>query len=106
MNLTITKERILETAKKFPESKDALKSKRKGESMLRNLFVVLSVVTLLLVSGCQESTYKDVHKRYEIVVLDECEYIVWRSDGHNSGGNFSQYLIVHKGNCSNPVHKK
>lgn len=76
---------------------------------MKNLFAILSVITLLFISGCQEKILPpagDMSKKYEVVVIDSCEYIRWLSSGSNSGGTTRQDMLIHKGNCSNPVHKK
>jgi hypothetical protein len=38
---------------------------------------------------------------YTIVVIDSCEYIMTSIGGYSTGT-----LLVHKGNCKNPYHKR
>lgn len=35
------------------------------------------------------------------VIIDGCEYLVWRNNRHNG-----QILLCHKGNCKSEIHKK
>ncbi|NNC95364.1 MAG: hypothetical protein HKN92_07350 [Chitinophagales bacterium] len=37
----------------------------------------------------------------EILVIDECEYIVYKEKDE---GNYAYGYMAHKGNCSNPIH--
>jgi hypothetical protein len=46
------------------------------------------------------NTLKDGYISYEIVTIDECEYILGHDNGVYNGG----FFLTHKGNCKNPIH--
>jgi hypothetical protein len=45
--------------------------------------------------------YRDVTIRYNIIIIDGCEYLVG-STNNTYGG----YFLTHKGNCKNPLHEQ
>lgn len=82
--------------------------------MKRVVFLALMAVALCLFSilmccSCEEnkdlideSKIGPVNGSYEIVRIDDCQYISFKM---YTWGNWTAGLI-HKGNCDNPIHSK
>lgn len=85
--------------------------------MKKHLFIC-AVIALGLLTGCEEKAPKEVDTKVEqeaemsikqvaredveVVVIDGCEYIIYKeTNGNNQGYGF----MAHKGNCKNPIHK-
>lgn len=72
---------------------------------MKNLFVALFAVLFLGV-GCSPPVFDNRQKtgsKYDIVTIDNCEYI----EVDFVGGAYSRcYSLTHKGNCKNPIHRK
>jgi hypothetical protein len=69
----------------------------------------LFIAALLILSSC-EPAVKDATKpikdsgheeTYNVVNIDGCQYIIFYGWYSNSNT-----MIVHKGNCNNPIHNK
>jgi hypothetical protein len=64
--------------------------------------LLLATLLIGMMGGCTESNTKErkiIQSEngylFEIVTFDSCEYLI----------NLSRGNTVHKGNCSNPIHK-
>lgn len=70
---------------------------------------ILVVLAVILFTSCSDQgilTSESINdlevlkKNYKVVVLDECEYIIYDfSSGYGGYG-----YMAHKGNCKNPIH--
>lgn len=85
--------------------------------MKKRLFIC-AVIALGILTGCEEKAPKEVDTRVEreaemsikqvaledveVVVIDGCEYIIYKE---TSGSNQGYGFMAHKGNCKNPIHK-
>lgn len=84
---------------------------------MRNTLLICAICTLGLLIGCEKETEQEndaeveelvklslreaAHEHVEIVVIDGCEYILYKETGNqNQGYGF----MAHKGNCKNPIH--
>lgn len=78
---------------------------------------VTVLISLVAVFGCTKyepngivnKTYRDTPVKeivsgvnYQVVKIDECEYILGTDNGSYNGG----YFLTHKGNCTNPLHQR
>ncbi|MBF0235206.1 MAG: hypothetical protein HQK65_19560 [Desulfamplus sp.] len=85
---------------------------------MKNRLLISTIIALGLLTGCEEKTPKEVDTKVEqeaemsikqvtredveVVVIDGCEYIIYKeTNGNNQGYGF----MAHKGNCKNPIHK-
>lgn len=66
---------------------------------MKNILIALGVVSLLITSCTKGDELKNMNsfKKFEIVKIDNCEYINW-------GVAYGYINITHKGNCNNPAH--
>lgn len=64
--------------------------------------ITILLAATLLLAACDNAQTATAN-RYEIVVIEECQYIVVEN-GYRGMNNYS-YAITHKGNCTNPIHE-
>lgn len=68
---------------------------------MKALKITLILFLIALASSCSRGDrLKNTNEfsRYEIIKIDNCEYINW-------GVSYGYMNITHKGNCSNPIHQ-
>jgi len=72
--------------------------KNTKKSRLLGLFLLIPTIIALLLGGCStEGITGD--KEFKTIYIEGCQYL-YKYNGYNSG-----YSFVHKGNCTNPIHK-
>ena len=85
---------------------------------MKNRLLIFAAIALGLLTGCEEKAPKEVDTKVEqkaemsikqvaiedveVVVIDGCEYIIYKE---TSGSNQGYGFMAHKGNCKNPIHK-
>lgn len=69
-------------------------------------FVAIGLLFLLSCGTESQTTQKQPIKylEYELLVIDDCEYLVCGLRG-NGGDHTHSHSLTHKGNCKNPIHQ-
>ena len=69
--------------------------------------LILFTLLAIIMAGCSEPSTQQSqqevvkrHPKYEIAIIDSCEYIVCYSIGGDRAITYTRPIYIHKGNCS------
>ena len=64
---------------------------------MKNILLILSV---LFLASCKSTEERVSDMNFKTITVHDCEYILAKAPQGDFG-----WVMSHKGNCSNPIHK-